>query len=69
MNGSAKAGLILVVAGVSIFAVGLAGDMDIIPKFSQWEGIPLNILGVLLALSGIVVVALSTANIKLLGVF
>jgi hypothetical protein len=43
----------LIGGGIAVFILGLLGDMDIIPKFSQWEGIPLNIIGALMILGGI----------------
>ena len=54
----------IIVAGIILLVVGFLGDMDIIPKFSQWEGIPLNIIGFLLILGGVAVAIFSKVKVS-----
>jgi hypothetical protein len=63
--------LLLIGSGILLFVLGLLADMDIIPKFSQWEGIPLNIIGALLILAGIIfalLLGVGKSGIKVLPV-
>jgi hypothetical protein len=71
METSKFVALLLIGGGILLFILGLLADMDVIPKFSQWEGIPLNIIGAILILGGIVfavLLGIGKSGIKVLPI-